>query len=193
MALIKCSECGGEISDQAKACPHCGKSLTRSVLSAIGVFLASWFLIQCVIGLAVLFLSLSVPSQYAEQEAFLAGIYPLPSLVGGIFAIVACIRVSYLWKSDLDASSFEAIRVATKLGLYVAVMGILAVMLGICALAQTQGPLCHGSLGDNWWVFFFISVFSHGWLGVASVLIAGGLCLDAVRDVFRSKSFREVS
>ena len=24
MALIKCSECGGTISDKAKACPHCG-------------------------------------------------------------------------------------------------------------------------------------------------------------------------
>ena len=24
MALIKCSECGGKVSDKAKACPHCG-------------------------------------------------------------------------------------------------------------------------------------------------------------------------
>ncbi len=24
MALIKCSECGKEISDKAKQCPHCG-------------------------------------------------------------------------------------------------------------------------------------------------------------------------
>ena len=24
MALIKCSECGKEISDKAKKCPHCG-------------------------------------------------------------------------------------------------------------------------------------------------------------------------
>ena len=24
MALIKCSECGKEISDKAKLCPHCG-------------------------------------------------------------------------------------------------------------------------------------------------------------------------
>ena len=24
MALVKCSECGKEISDKAEACPHCG-------------------------------------------------------------------------------------------------------------------------------------------------------------------------
>ena len=29
MALIKCSECGKEISDQAKACPHCGFPLPK--------------------------------------------------------------------------------------------------------------------------------------------------------------------
>ena len=27
MALIKCPECGKEISNEAKACPHCGKPL----------------------------------------------------------------------------------------------------------------------------------------------------------------------
>lgn len=27
MALIKCSECGKEISDKAKVCPHCGYEL----------------------------------------------------------------------------------------------------------------------------------------------------------------------
>ena len=26
MALIKCSECGKEVSDKAKKCPHCGAS-----------------------------------------------------------------------------------------------------------------------------------------------------------------------
>lgn len=28
MALIKCPECGGQVSDAAKACPHCGYQLT---------------------------------------------------------------------------------------------------------------------------------------------------------------------
>lgn len=28
MALIQCRKCGGEVSDKAKACPHCGELLT---------------------------------------------------------------------------------------------------------------------------------------------------------------------
>ena len=30
MALIKCSECGGKVSDKAKACPHCGITINLS-------------------------------------------------------------------------------------------------------------------------------------------------------------------
>lgn len=31
MALIKCSECGKEISDKAYTCPHCGAPLNQSI------------------------------------------------------------------------------------------------------------------------------------------------------------------
>ena len=27
MALIRCNECGGKVSDSAKVCPHCGKTV----------------------------------------------------------------------------------------------------------------------------------------------------------------------
>jgi Zn finger protein HypA/HybF involved in hydrogenase expression len=47
MAMIKCLECRGEISDQAEKCPHCGakrqktQSPTSFVLSlAVGAVLA---------------------------------------------------------------------------------------------------------------------------------------------------------
>lgn len=33
MAMIKCPECGGEISDKARKCIHCGKVLNEEVLS----------------------------------------------------------------------------------------------------------------------------------------------------------------
>ena len=32
MALIKCKECGKEISKDAKICPHCGKKLNKGNL-----------------------------------------------------------------------------------------------------------------------------------------------------------------
>ena len=32
MALIKCSECGKEISDKAKVCPNCGNPLEENVI-----------------------------------------------------------------------------------------------------------------------------------------------------------------
>ena len=32
MALIKCPECGKEISDTAKQCPNCGHPLTQKKL-----------------------------------------------------------------------------------------------------------------------------------------------------------------
>ena len=33
MSMIKCTECGKEISDKATACPHCGCPMTE-ILSA---------------------------------------------------------------------------------------------------------------------------------------------------------------
>ena len=30
MALIKCPECGKEISDKAESCPHCGYPITEN-------------------------------------------------------------------------------------------------------------------------------------------------------------------
>ena len=33
MAIIKCSNCGGNVSDRAKVCPHCGILLTQEIAS----------------------------------------------------------------------------------------------------------------------------------------------------------------
>ncbi len=32
MALVKCGECGGQVSDKAAACPHCGAPVGSSLL-----------------------------------------------------------------------------------------------------------------------------------------------------------------
>lgn len=44
MALKKCTECGKEMSDGARKCPHCGKTYT----TASGIFIA--VIIALVIG-----------------------------------------------------------------------------------------------------------------------------------------------
>src|SRR5216683_1649058 len=41
MALIKCSECNKEISDQAPACPNCGKPTRPRTVAAVLIELTS--------------------------------------------------------------------------------------------------------------------------------------------------------
>lgn len=43
MALVNCTECGGEISTAAPACPHCGK-VRRRYKNSRGVMLVFWLL-----------------------------------------------------------------------------------------------------------------------------------------------------
>jgi len=38
MALVKCPDCGGEVSDKAKACPRCGRRMLKKS-SGMGCFL----------------------------------------------------------------------------------------------------------------------------------------------------------
>jgi hypothetical protein len=39
MALVKCKECGKEVSKSAKKCPHCGYKLKMSFLAKFGLFI----------------------------------------------------------------------------------------------------------------------------------------------------------
>lgn len=36
MAIIKCPECGQDVSDSAMKCPHCGKQLRKPKRSIMG-------------------------------------------------------------------------------------------------------------------------------------------------------------
>ena len=52
MALIKCSECSGKVSDTAKSCPHCGHALTfgrKGVEEAAGCAGWVWFIFLVII------------------------------------------------------------------------------------------------------------------------------------------------
>ena len=57
MALIKCSECGKEISDKAKKCPHCGIKCKNE--NDVKVFPTSVMFILIVIFVAVIFLMMN--------------------------------------------------------------------------------------------------------------------------------------
>ena len=35
MAIIKCENCGGNVSDKAKACPHCGKVINQETTFSV--------------------------------------------------------------------------------------------------------------------------------------------------------------
>lgn len=66
MALVKCPECGKEISIDAKKCPCCGhrvkKSAAQTVLLAIALLFATWVL--------VMFLQPTLNPESPEQENF---------------------------------------------------------------------------------------------------------------------------
>ena len=57
MALIKCNECGKEISDKAKVCPHCGIKCKNE--NDVKVFPTSVMFILIVIFVAVIFLMMN--------------------------------------------------------------------------------------------------------------------------------------
>lgn len=65
MALIKCAECGGSVSTEAKACPHCG--------AAVGKRASYLWLIALPIGAVVVFLAIgfinSSPMKSRERAA----------------------------------------------------------------------------------------------------------------------------
>lgn len=50
MSLIKCSECGKEISDKAEKCIHCGCPLNNTISKSVGTVViygyTGWFLVK---------------------------------------------------------------------------------------------------------------------------------------------------
>ena len=53
MALIKCSECQGDVSEKAYLCPHCGHTLKSMFRSPV---FKKTLLLFMIIGMAVTFL-----------------------------------------------------------------------------------------------------------------------------------------
>ena len=77
MALVKCKECGGSISEHAKTCPHCGETFPHSsgVWREVDQFLSQhgwWFVIVVVFIffwiLVQLFPALRAPPQDLQRK-----------------------------------------------------------------------------------------------------------------------------
>lgn len=67
MALIKCSECGKEISSDAKSCPHCGKPLPRPKGKPFYKSVRFWIVVIIVIIIGV-FVYVSIKSEQELSE-----------------------------------------------------------------------------------------------------------------------------
>lgn len=83
MALIKCPECGKEISDNAKTCPNCGRALKPS--GAIPVL----FGISCLI--AVLVVAVFLPSYLNPESVEQATKFRTPYLIVLIIAAISLV------------------------------------------------------------------------------------------------------
>lgn len=114
MALIKCSECGKEISDHAESCPHCGYFLGSAKKennnphcgSAGKVFLILG--IMCWIGYAVY--SLATVSDMVGEKAFyvthgyhksgyyINGIITYALLIGAIIQTVIGLVILFVYR-----------------------------------------------------------------------------------------------
>ena len=71
MALIKCPECGKEISDKAKACPECGYKMKKSKKKFIPILIFVLLVVACVGGTLQILLE-----RYAYSE------------IGGTFILI---------------------------------------------------------------------------------------------------------
>lgn len=87
MAMVRCPDCGQEVSSKATSCPHCGRTLKRSLAVPI--------LLVCAILCALLVLAFFVPAflepsserQAQFHDAYLTGILTTCADAAAVVAI----------------------------------------------------------------------------------------------------------
>ena len=109
MSLIRCSECGKEISDKANTCPHCGAPVEKSETAAETPKAKVWY---------------DVPD--TNQES---GFLDLISLLFPLLGIIM-----YCIMSDKDAAKAEGIYKYSKVGIIVAL-----ILIGIWLIFLANG------------------------------------------------------
>ncbi|MFU2207235.1 zinc ribbon domain-containing protein [Solidesulfovibrio sp. C21] len=104
MALVKCPECGHEISDKAEACPHCGYEVVQESWAIRKSICAnvSWYVFvgEILVGASIL-LWLSKESSGNTQSIIIVltlftktfgWIFKVTSLIGILFAVASLAR-----------------------------------------------------------------------------------------------------
>lgn len=89
MALMRCSDCGNEVSDQAPACPKCGRpiaSAANAAASAVGVVASNGGRSRLLLGLQVLGAVIAISGTGWCSYTIAAGPSPAPiaTMVVGI-------------------------------------------------------------------------------------------------------------
>lgn len=68
MALNKCKECGGEVSDKAKTCPKCGAPVKKSGVSVIAIVVAAFFILIVFSMISREFKTATAPTKPVKSE-----------------------------------------------------------------------------------------------------------------------------
>ncbi|MBQ3265220.1 MAG: zinc ribbon domain-containing protein [Ruminococcus sp.] len=70
MALIKCPECGKEISSEAKRCPHCGKRLKTPWYKSWIFWTVTGVIIFIAIMISIVIIQMNEGAELARQSEF---------------------------------------------------------------------------------------------------------------------------
>ncbi|MCX6758830.1 MAG: zinc ribbon domain-containing protein [Candidatus Nealsonbacteria bacterium] len=110
MALLKCKECGHEISDEAKACPNCGKPqknkpLSTSLSKQITIYFVSLFLPP--FGLWYAWKYLEKGDQELRKIGLTAVVLTIISIVASIWFTVALINLVNQSLNSINLDNFQ--------------------------------------------------------------------------------------
>ena len=102
MALLKCKECGKEISDTAKTCPHCGAKLSKGV-GCLGIALTIIGILFC---LSLLLIVIGQINQNNNRSAKLVESESNISALSAIKANKSNIQFEVLRQWDIPNNGF---------------------------------------------------------------------------------------
>lgn len=108
MALIHCPECGKEISDNAKKCPHCGMKLKKGFFQSHKLLVAATISGTLLAGGAAAFFSTHTIVSYGENVA-VKGVRQLEKNIINEESIdIEKLRVGYVYPEKLDGLLYES-------------------------------------------------------------------------------------